>query len=250
MGIELIRWGLPFCGNVEEESECSLITRTAVIGLGGIALVVGIFALSGIPGLNALGTIEGAVLTSTGGFILLMGLCLRSVKENSYENIKCIQFQEKNIESKCPPETLVLFFQNLNIENIPVVANVCIAWYNASKQNALWMFYLHRDFNIHNSIVISNEFEYRNQKLNQVFTQLVRYYMFQGYHYEEGEEIFLHKKWERLVKFTERYPEFKDKLPEKIVPDGETSWFVELDLRFGRLIYGDFFDLPSDFSNW
>ena len=81
MEIQSIRCALPCCTRAEEEqTKCSLNTRITVVGLGGIALLVGILALSGISGLSALGTMGGAALTAIGGLMLMAGLCLRCVK--------------------------------------------------------------------------------------------------------------------------------------------------------------------------
>jgi hypothetical protein len=83
MGIQSIRCALPFCARAEEkQTKCSLITRVAAVALGGIILLVGILALSGIPGLHSLGIVGGAVLTTIGGLILLAGICLRCVKDD------------------------------------------------------------------------------------------------------------------------------------------------------------------------
>lgn len=275
MGIESIHWGLPFCGDVEEQTECSLITRTAFVGMGGIALLVGIFALSGIPGLNALGTSEGIILSSLGGLTLLIALCIRCVKRNiekgeeqnaiapenqlsRCKNTKHLQFQEKNIESISPQEILVIIFQTLNIEKIPVVARVCIAWYCAIKQNALWMFYFRRDHELsfylkkaHSTITshesISYELEYKKQKLNQVFTQLVSDYRDAaeprfGDILGEYERSVLDHKWQKLAKFAERYPEFKNILPKKIIvpsiyDEPKPSFLWQLDRAIGLLFY-------------
>jgi hypothetical protein len=77
-----LRCASPCCIHTkEEQTPCSLIIKIAAVALGGIALLVGILALCGIPGLNGLGNVGGAVLIPSGILILLVGLCLRCVKD-------------------------------------------------------------------------------------------------------------------------------------------------------------------------
>ncbi len=106
MAIQSIRCALPFCARVEEEqTKCSLISRVAALGMGGIILMVGILALSGIPGLHALGTVGGAVLTSIGSWILLTGLCLRCIKWNedySYSSLSDEGFTAQGVSDPSP----------------------------------------------------------------------------------------------------------------------------------------------------
>jgi len=93
MEIQLIRCAVPCCARAEEEqTKCSFITRITAVVLGTIALLVGIFVLSGIPGLSAFGTIGGALLTVIGSLILLTGICLRCIKDGEIE----IKLQQAN----------------------------------------------------------------------------------------------------------------------------------------------------------
>lgn len=91
-----IRCGLPCSANPEEEqSTCSLLTRSAAAGLGGIVLLVGALALSGIPELNGLGTIGSALFITMGTVVLLTSVCLRSVKESTIEERTPLQTIKK-----------------------------------------------------------------------------------------------------------------------------------------------------------
>jgi hypothetical protein len=83
MAIESIklRCALPcFARAEEEEATCSRMIRIAAVALGGIALLVGILILIGIPELYAFGTTEGVIFAAIGTIIVLAGLCLQGVQ--------------------------------------------------------------------------------------------------------------------------------------------------------------------------
>lgn len=293
MGIQSIECYLPFCGDAHgRQTECSLITRVIAAGLGGIALSVGILALSGVPELHALGTVGGSILTTVGGFTLLVSFCVRCVKElavngreqQSEQDIfvfaesggtrnhstvsnarnpenqisrqnnqvaRHIRFKEE-VKPIYPREIFAVIFQNLNAQEIAVAAKVCKEWYVASKQNEIWLLYLKRDFagNIQNSIIISCELEYKNQYLSQIFNRLICEYRYQSHQFYDDRSL-LETKWQALLVFADRYPRFKEKLPEKIELPPEvdkTSLIYDVD----RWVSSWFFkktDYPSD-SEW
>jgi hypothetical protein len=83
MEISSIRCELSLFGFEKEKTVCSLVARIFAISLGGITLMIGVLALSGIPELHALNTLSGAALTTIGGLSFFAGACLRCVKKNS-----------------------------------------------------------------------------------------------------------------------------------------------------------------------
>jgi hypothetical protein len=92
MGIQTVKCGLPcWASAAEEQTKCSLITRILAVVLGGIALLVGILALSGIPAFSALGTVGGSVLIIAGGLSVIVGICLRCVEKISTQQIKAVR---------------------------------------------------------------------------------------------------------------------------------------------------------------
>src|SRR5262245_34276458 len=87
MGVQSIRCTLPFFARAEvKQTKCSRITRITAVGLGGIALLVGILVLSGIPGLQALGTTCGWSLFAIGIVFLLVGICLKRTASDGHSN--------------------------------------------------------------------------------------------------------------------------------------------------------------------
>src|SRR5262245_60925478 len=71
-----------FNTNQEEKTKCSLISRTMAVGIGAIALLIGVLILCGIPGLSTLGTLGGSLFTAGGASVALIGACLRCIKES------------------------------------------------------------------------------------------------------------------------------------------------------------------------
>jgi len=55
------------------------------IGMGAIALSVGILILCGIPGLSSLGTIGGSLFSTVGTLIVLAGICLQCVTKSDQQ---------------------------------------------------------------------------------------------------------------------------------------------------------------------
>lgn len=103
----------------------------------------------------------------------------------------------------------------------PVVARVSIAWYYASKREALWHFYF-RGASPSNNKIISYERACRNRKLNKIFNRHFLNYSNESdsLHRQIGRGLpdttQLDVSWQKLIEFAERYPEFEDKLPENI----------------------------------
>jgi hypothetical protein len=106
MAIPSIRLALPCCAHSgEEQTQGSLIFRITAVGLGGIALLIGILALSGIHGINALGTVGGTALTITGSLVLLAGLCLRCIKGDGIEATAPRGTQDSHVPTTQQPTT-------------------------------------------------------------------------------------------------------------------------------------------------
>lgn len=77
MCIQSIRLTAPFCNaSQEKQTKCSLCARTITVGLGAIALLIGVLILCSIPGLSSLGTIGGSLFSAIGGLTVLAGVCL------------------------------------------------------------------------------------------------------------------------------------------------------------------------------
>ncbi|NGX61211.1 MAG: hypothetical protein K940chlam9_00694 [Chlamydiae bacterium] len=65
----------------QEQTTCTHILRISAVSLGGIAIVVGILALSIIPRLNTLGIIGGTASLGVGFIASFLGVCIRYAQE-------------------------------------------------------------------------------------------------------------------------------------------------------------------------
>lgn len=107
MEIQSLRCATPCCSSVEEhQTQCSRITRIAMASLGAIAVLAGIFALLGAPGLNTLGPIGSSALIGMGSLMLLLSFGLKCVSKKSNatssntSNGQTVQNQNLNIGKK------------------------------------------------------------------------------------------------------------------------------------------------------
>jgi len=65
-----------------EQTKCSLFLRTGAVGMGAIALLIGVLILCNIPGLSTLGTTGGGLFSGVGALMFLTGIFLRCIKES------------------------------------------------------------------------------------------------------------------------------------------------------------------------
>lgn len=87
MCIQSIRLINPFCdASQEKQTKCSLILRTMAVGLGVIALLIGVLILCGIPSLSTLGTTGGSLFSILGALMLLTSVFLRCIEESDQQD--------------------------------------------------------------------------------------------------------------------------------------------------------------------
>ena len=105
MNISSLRCALPFWSPPEgEQTVHSYLLRISAVALGSITLLIGLLAMSNIPGLHGLGMTGGWSLTASGGLLLISGISLKCLKRISEQPSVSHLPVEPIIERKVKPQ--------------------------------------------------------------------------------------------------------------------------------------------------